>query len=76
MSNVLEAAGSSLNNGRLHVWTLVGVFLTDFIYLLLVVKTTVLLADLNDYSAVNDVYAKCKLIWHLRKGVRFTINTI
>ena len=35
LKNILEAAGSSLDN---------------------VVKTTVFMKDLNDYTAINDVY--------------------
>ena len=37
-------------------------FYNVLLYVLLtVVKTTVLLADINDYATVNEVYAKCKL---------------
>ena len=27
-----------------------------------VVKTTVLLTDINDYATVNEIYAKCKFL--------------
>lgn len=58
LSSVLEAAGSSFNNGKVmwFVYNSVCVFL----YPLSVVKTTVLLADLKDYAAVNEVYSQCK----------------
>lgn len=43
-----------------HVVHLFFKFLMCFFYLFLVVETTILLADINDYKAVNDVYATCK----------------
>lgn len=35
-------------------------FIGDHLHLISVVKTTVLLADINDFVAVNKVYSKCK----------------
>lgn len=64
LSSVLEAAGSSLNNGVWFMYSSVCMCVFNKVYLLLVVKTTVLLADLNDYSAVNDIYSQCKS-WYL-----------
>ena len=57
LSSVLEAAGSSLNNG---MWIVVCVYVFIKLYPILVVKTTVLLADLKDYSIVNEIYSQCK----------------
>jgi enamine deaminase RidA (YjgF/YER057c/UK114 family) len=34
---------------------------SEFDVLFTVVKTTVLLADINDFGAVNEVYKQCKL---------------
>lgn len=34
--------------------------LSNFSFLLSVVETTILLSDINDYKAVNEVYATCK----------------
>jgi hypothetical protein len=35
--------------------------LRNLMFLFTVVKTTVLLADINDFGAVNEVYKQCKL---------------
>jgi enamine deaminase RidA (YjgF/YER057c/UK114 family) len=34
---------------------------SEFDILIAVAKTTVLLADMNDFGAVNEVYKQCKL---------------
>ena len=41
---------------------------SEFDVLFTVAKTTVLLADINDFGAVNEVYKQCKL--------RYNINSI
>ena len=61
LSHVLEAAGSSLNNGMWTVIRILYMCVFDKFCPLLVVKTTVLLADLKDYTAVNEIYSQCKL---------------
>ena len=55
---ILQEAGATFNNGEfdsrvLHVYSCV-------FCCFLVVKTTVLLADIKDYPVVNQVYVKCE----------------
>lgn len=61
MGHILQAAGISYNNGK--IFQLLSFYL--FLILLnlcgIVIKTTVLLADMNDFAKVNDIYRQCKL---------------
>jgi len=56
MGHILQAAGISYNNGK--IFQLLSFYL--FLILLnlcgIVIKTTVLLADMNDFAKVNDIY--------------------
>lgn len=40
-----------------------------FCAFILVVKTTVLLADINDFNDVNDIYRQCKYCKNVFKNV-------
>ena len=37
-------------------------FFILYVFFLLVVKTTVLLADINDFAKVNEVYSTCEYV--------------
>lgn len=53
---VLEAAGVTFNNGQFFISTLIAINCSPFA----VVKVTVLLADINDFAAMNNIYKECK----------------
>ena len=56
---VLETAGCTCNNGKnvKHLLLICQYYVAG---ILIVVKTTVLLADIKDYGTVNSVYTNCK----------------
>lgn len=72
MGEILKAAGCGYENGEsssitciacqfFHASFLAFYKVCLFIYLFFaVVKTTVLLADINDFNNVNDVYKQCE----------------
>lgn len=75
MAEILKAAGCGYTNGEralpffacaqdnsFNFSTTDRSFTIFFLFLLLpeVVKTTVLLADMNDFTSVNDVYKQCE----------------
>ena len=66
MGHILEAAGISYKNGdfqTLHLSPIgIGMLITSplFFMILVVVKTTVLLADIGDFGKVNEIYRQCK----------------
>ena len=68
MGAILEEAGSSFKNGvplslslpHSLPPSLIYNLLQYFINILAVVKVTVLLDDINDFTRVNDVYKTCK----------------
>lgn len=57
MGSILKAAGASYNNGKCLFYKAFAFFKLR----LLVVKTTVLLANIGDFAKVNTIYAECKL---------------
>lgn len=68
MGEILKAAGGGYENGEnscilFIVYLFIYLFFAHSLILFLfsaVVKTTVLLADMNDFTKVNDVYKQCK----------------
>lgn len=68
MGEILKAAGCNYSNGEIRVMScsflmiiIFGNTITLYQTLCLsVVKTTVLLADINDFNSVNEVYKTCK----------------
>lgn len=74
MGEILKAAGCSYSNGEISLLSHISqhrsccsyvlyVSTNSLIkknYLISVVKTTVLLADINDFNSVNEVYKTCK----------------
>lgn len=64
MGEILKAAGCDYTNGEApsgQLTVLQPVYFLNPSVFLLVVKTTVLLADINDFNSVNDVYKTCEL---------------
>lgn len=70
MGEILKAAGCDYTNGETPAHQMVALPLTWHwvrplrglnCFFLLVVKTTVLLADIDDFNSVNEVYKTCKL---------------
>ena len=60
LGSVLEAAGATFNNGEYTILYYVswrGVCVITLV--LLVMKTTVMMADIADYAKINDVYLSC-----------------
>lgn len=61
MGHILQAAGISYNNGKSFQLLSFYLFLILLNLCGIVIKTTVLLADMNDFAKVNDIYRQCKL---------------
>lgn len=69
MGEILKAAECGYENGKrlilkmilfkMHVCPFKG-YTVCVLFVFTVVKTTVLLADMNDFTNVNDVYKQCK----------------
>lgn len=66
MGEILKAAGCTYNNGELsrcgcsRLQSFMSKLFQYFDSLCSVVKTTVLLADINDFNRVNEVYRTCE----------------
>lgn len=81
MGEILKAAGCGYENGksssiicqffhaRIQAFYKVCFFFLSLSSLFFaVVKTTVLLADINDFNNVNDVYKQCEYEWRSHGG--------
>lgn len=66
MGEILKAAGCGYDNGKENLTIIIIIIHLPHchhslvVFFFAVVKATVLLADINDFNAVNDVYKQCK----------------
>lgn len=47
--------------------------IVNFLYLLTVIKTTIFLQDINDFTDVNEVYKECEIYTYSYKYINFYV---